>query len=248
MPAQVGYRVAGPVAWLTLDSPHNRNALSRALVTGVMNRLTAAASDPAVRVVVVRAEGPTFCSGADLTEASGEGMVGGARRIVALQRALVGLPKPVLVRVHGAVRAGGVGLVAAGDVAVSADDATYALTEVRLGLAAAAISLTLRHRLTPRAVSWAVLSGEVFRGPEAAAAGLVTRSVPAADLDAAVEAAAASLAQGDPQGLRESKRLLNADLLAALDAEGPALASRSADLFASDAARSAMRAFLDRRR
>jgi enoyl-CoA hydratase/carnithine racemase len=59
MPVQVGYRVAGPVAWLTLDSPHNRNALSRALVTGLMNRLTAAASDPAVRVVVVRAAGPS---------------------------------------------------------------------------------------------------------------------------------------------------------------------------------------------
>ena len=86
--------------------------------------------------MLIRAEGRTFCSGADLSEASADGMEQAAGVLVELQRRIVTLPKPVVTRVHGNVRAGGIGIVAASDIAVSADDATYAFTEVRLGLAA----------------------------------------------------------------------------------------------------------------
>ena len=129
----VHYAVADAVATITLDSQHNRNALSRRLVTELFAHLEAAEADDAVRVVLVRAEGRVFCSGADLSEASTEGMEVGARRIVDLQRLVVTMSKPVVTQVHGAVRAGGIGIVAASDIAIAADEATFALTEVKLG-------------------------------------------------------------------------------------------------------------------
>jgi enoyl-CoA hydratase/methylglutaconyl-CoA hydratase len=234
------------VAVVTLDSPHNRNALSRGLVTELAEGLTSAAADQGVRVVLVRATGKAFCSGADLSEASADGMEEGARRIVELQRLIVAMPKPVVVRVQGAVRAGGIGLVAAADVAVAAESATFALTEVRLGLAAAIISLTVHHRMSPRAAALTTLGGEAFDGAAAAAYGLVTTAVPAERLDEEVERVCAALASGTAQGLRESKRILNADLLARIDARGEEMAALSASLFASEEARRAMAAFLSR--
>jgi len=244
----VHYGADGPLATVTLDSPHNRNALSRRLVTELGEHLRRAEADPAVRVVLVQASGSVFCSGADLSEASADGMEEGARRIVGLQRLIVAMDKPVVVRVQGAVRAGGIGIVAAGDVAVTAEQATFALTEVKLALAAAIISLTVHHRMLPRAAALTTLGGEVFSGAEAAAYGLVTRAVPADHLDDEVAKVCASLATGAPQGLRESKRILNRDLLARIDADGDDMAALSASLFASDEARAAMSAFLDRKK
>jgi enoyl-CoA hydratase/methylglutaconyl-CoA hydratase len=243
----VTYAVDGALATITLDSQHNRNALSRRLVTELFAHLEAAEADDAVRVVLIRAEGRVFCSGADLSEASAEGMEVGARRIVDLQRLVVTMSKPVVTRVHGAVRAGGIGIVAASDIAIAADEATFALTEVKLGLAAAIISLTVHHRMNPRAAALTTLGGEVFGGREAAAYGLVTTAVPGDDLDAEVARVCAYLATGAPQGLRESKRILNRDLVARIDAHGEELAALSARLFASDEAREAMAAFLSRK-
>ncbi len=236
----------GAVATITLDSPHNRNALSRQLVTELADRLERAAADPDVRVVLLRSSGRVFCSGADLAEASSGGMEEGTRAIVALQRAIVAMDKPVVVEVGGPVRAGGIGLVAAADVAIVGEDATFALTEVKLGLAAAIISLTVHHRMHPRAAALTTLGGEVFGGADAAAYGLVTKAMPAAELEGEVAAVCASLATGSPQGLRESKRLLNRDLLARIDERGEEMAALSTRLFASDEARAAMEAFLGR--
>src|SRR5699024_10589965 len=149
----VKYAVENGIATLSFDSPHNRNALSKQLVSEFHERLARAAAEDAVKVVVVRAEGRTFCSGADLSEASDEGMEQAAGVIVELQRALVSHPKPVVTRVHGAVRAGGIGIVAASDIAISAEDATYAFTEVKLALTPAAISLTVLPRMTDRSAA-----------------------------------------------------------------------------------------------
>ena len=248
MPELVHCSVGSAVATLTLDSQHNRNALSRQLVTELFEGLERAAADPDVKVVLVRAEGRVFCSGADLSEATTEGMEVGARRIVDLQRLIATMDKPVVTRVYGAVRAGGIGIVAASDIAIAADDATFALTEVKLGLAAAIISLTVHHRMSPRAAALTTLGGEVFSGAEAASYGLVTKAVPADELDAEVDQVCASLATGAAQGLRESKRILNRELVARIDAHGAELAELSAQLFASDEAKEAMTAFLSRRR
>jgi enoyl-CoA hydratase/methylglutaconyl-CoA hydratase len=243
----VHYDVADAVATITLDSPHNRNALSKQLVTELFERLERAAADSAVKVVLVRQEGKVFCSGADLSEATTEGMEVGARRIVALQRYVATMSKPVVVRVHGAVRAGGIGIVAAADIAIAAEDATFALTEVKLGLAAAIISLTVHARMNPRAAALTTLGGEVFSGAEAATYGLVTEAVPARELDARCGEVCAQLATGSPQGLRESKAILNRDLVAGIDAHGEEMAGLSARLFASDEARESMTEFLNRK-
>ena len=246
--ALVHYEVEGPRARITLDSPHNRNALSRRLVTELLECLERAGADDDVRVVVVGATGKVFCSGADLSEASADGMEEGARAMVDMQRAIVALPKPVVARVQGPVRAGGIGIVAACDVAVATRVATFALTEVKLGLAPAVISLTVLPRLTSRAASLTFLGGEVFDGTAAAQMGLVTRAVDADDLDADVDELCASLAGGAPQGLRETKALLARPLLERIDALREEVATQSARLFGSDEAKQAMTAFLNRGR
>jgi enoyl-CoA hydratase/methylglutaconyl-CoA hydratase len=244
----VHYAVADFVATITLDSPHNRNALSRQLVAELFAGLESAAADPEVKVVLITSAGRVFCSGADLSEASSEGMDEGTRKIVALQRLIVSLDKPVVTRLAGAVRAGGIGIVAASDVVVAAEDATFALTEVKLGLAAAIISLTVHARMDPRAAALTTLGGEVFTGTEAASYGLVTKAVPAENLDEEVARVCGSLATGAVQGLRESKRILNRELLARIDAYGDEMAEVSSRLFASDEAREAMTAFLSRKK
>ncbi len=242
----VQYDANASLATITLDSPANRNALSRQLVTELFEALTEAGNDAAVKVVLIQSSGKVFCSGADLSEASSQGMSEGARALVALQRLIATLDKPVVTKNLGAVRAGGIGIVAAADIAISAEEATFALTEVKLGLAPAVISLTVHHRMNPRAAALTTLSGEVFTGIEAAAYGLVTKAVPAASLEAEVAAVCASLATGAAQGLRESKRMLNRALVARIDELGEEMAETSARLFASDEAREAMTAFLNR--
>jgi enoyl-CoA hydratase/methylglutaconyl-CoA hydratase len=244
----VRYVVEGSRASITLDSQHNRNALSRQLVAELFAALEAAEADPEVRVVALLAAGPTFCSGADLSEATAEGMQDAALTIVGLQHLIATMSKPVVARVHGAVRAGGIGLVAASDIVIATDDSTFALTEVELGLAAAIISLTVHARMSPRAASLTTLGGAVFDGTQAAAYGLVTEAVPAVALNARLVEVCMELASGSPQGLRESKRILNRDLVARLEAHGSEMAALSARLFASDEAREAMTAFLDRRK
>jgi methylglutaconyl-CoA hydratase len=154
----------------------------------------------------------------------------------------------VVARVSGPVRAGGIGIVAAADISVAAASSTFALTEVRLGLAAATISLTVLPRLSDRAASYTFLTGDGFDGAEAERIGLVTEAVADDELDAAVGKVVASLLKGVPQGLREAKKLLTAGLLADIDARGNDMAELSAGLFASDAAREAMLAFLNRKK
>jgi len=236
------------VATITLDSPHNKNALSQQLTGELLAHLAAADADDTVRVIVIRSALDVFCSGADLSEATTVGMGVGARRMVDVQRAIVANSKPVVARVAGPVRAGGIGIVAAADISLASESSTFALTEVRLGLAAATISLTVIPRLTDRAASLTFLTGDGFDGVEAARLGLVTRAVPEDDLDAALAAVLKSLLKGVPQGLRETKKLLNRELLADIDARGTDLAQLSAGLFGSPAAQEAMLAFLNRKK
>ena len=244
----VHYRVDDAVASLVLDSQHNRNALSKQLVRELYDGLARAEGDEEVKVVLIRAEGRTFCSGADLSEASEQGMEQAAGVLVELQRRIATLPKPVVTRVHGNVRAGGIGIVAASDVAISAHDAAYAFTEVRLGLTPAAISLSVLPRMTDRSASLTFLTGEVFTGRDAERMGLVTRAVAEDELNLEVDEVCASLAKGNPQGLRETKLLLGRALVDRIDEHGADLAKLSARLFGSEEAKAAMLAFLNRKK
>ncbi|WP_337590282.1 enoyl-CoA hydratase-related protein [Kribbella antibiotica] len=240
--------VADGVATLTLDSPHNKNALSQKLTGELLAHLESAAADDAVRVIVIRSALDVFCSGADMSEATSVGMGVGAQRMVDVQRAIVANPKPVVARVSGPVRAGGIGIVAAADISVAGASTTFALTEVRLGLAAATISLTVLARMSDRAAAYTFLTGNTFDGIEAARLGLVTLTVTDDELDTALESLVDSVLKGVPQGLRETKKLLNRELLADIDARGSELAELSASLFGSPAAQEAMLAFLNRRK
>ncbi len=242
----VHLEVADQVATITLDSDHNRNALSRQLVSELASHLTTVGDDTDVKAILIRSAGTVFCSGADLTEAASGGMVEGAKAIVALQRQIATLDKPVVVELGGPVRAGGLGIVGAADIVIASESVTFQLTEVRLGLAAAVISLSLLPRFTDRAAADLFLTARKFDAAEAARVGLITRAVPDAELQGDVAGVLGDLVKGYPQGLRESKKLLNHDLVARIDALGEQVAAQSAALFGSAEAREAMTAFLNK--
>jgi enoyl-CoA hydratase len=243
--ALVQYSVDRAIARIALDSPHNRNALSSALMTELEDCLARASADDDVRAVELTHTGGTFCAGADLSEARAGGMAAGTKRLVALLRTIVELPKPVVGSIDGHVRAGGVGLVGACDIVLAGPASTFAFSEVRLGLAPAIISLTTLSRLTERAAARYYLTGETFRAPEAARIGLVTEAVD--DIDAATLAVLDALRAASPQGLRETKPLTTDGVRAAFDARAESLTEQSARLFASGEAREGMAAFLEKR-
>ncbi len=141
----------GPVATITLDSPGNRNALSTTLLTQLAEALRAAEADEAVRVIVLTASGSVFCSGADLAERL-NAKPGTAPPIGATMPAVLRLmdrgTKPVIAAVNGHVRGGGLGLVAASDIALAVTSATFALTEVRVGVAPAMIAPPLLRKVS----------------------------------------------------------------------------------------------------
>ncbi|MCV7406438.1 enoyl-CoA hydratase family protein [Mycobacterium marseillense] len=291
-PADTG----GPYARLTLNSPHNRNALSSTLVAQLHQGLRDAASDPAARAVVLGHAGGTFCAGADLSEAGAAGRSGSppsgrgdresgaagrsgsppsgrgdresgaagrsgsppsgrpsgyemavarAREMAALMRAIVASPLPVIAAINGHVRAGGFGLVGACDIVVAGPRSTFALTEARIGVAPAIISLTLLPKLSPRAAARYYLTGEKFDADVAAEIGLITMAVE--DVDDAVAKLVADVGRGSPQGLAASKALTTAAVLEGFDREAERLAEESARLFVSDEAREGMLAFLEKR-
>lgn len=242
----VHLEIRDQVATITLDSDHNRNALSRQLVGELAAHLATAGDDATVKAVLIRSAGTVFCSGADLSEAASGGMVEGAKAIVALQRQIATLDKPVVVELGGPVRAGGLGIVGAADIVIAGESVTFQLTEVRLGLAAAVISLSLLPRFTDRAAADLFLTARKFDAAEAAGVGLITRAVPDVELEGDVAMVLGDLVKGYPQGLRESKKLLNHDLVARIDALGEQVAAQSAELFGSDEARDAMAAFLNK--
>ena len=244
----VHYTVADEVGTITLDSPHNRNALSRQLLTELVAHLESAAADDAVKVVLLRSADRVFCSGADLKEVSNDnGPMDGVKAIVQLQRIVATLPKPVVVELKGPVRAGGLGIVGAADIVVAAESVTFALTEVRLALAPSVISLSLLTRFTSRAAADLFLTGRTFTAAEAVDVGLITRVVPDDALVDGILAVVEDLRKGYPQGHRETKWLLNHDLVARIDALGDEVAAQSARLFGSDQAREAISAFLTKK-
>jgi enoyl-CoA hydratase len=248
----VEYSVDGHVARLTLNSPHNRNALSAALVGQLHQGLREAADDPAVRAVVLGHTGNTFCAGADLSQRSAQASTDPAeataersREMAALLRAIVESPLPVIAAVDGHVRAGGMGLVAACDIAVAGPRSTFALTEARIGVAPAIISLTLLPKMSARAAARYYLTGETFDAATAAEIGLIT--IAADDVDAAVTSLTADIGRGSPQGLAASKALTTAAVLDGFDRDAERLGAESARLFVSDEAREGMLAFLEKR-
>ncbi|WP_320780051.1 enoyl-CoA hydratase family protein [Streptomyces sp. CRN 30] len=238
----VGRTRARAVTTLTLDSPDTRNALSAALVAELSGALGDCGGDDGVRAVVLTHTGTTFCAGADLRDPPHPDA------LVGLLRQIVELPKPVVARVTGHVRAGGLGLLAACDVAAASADSTFAFTEVRIGVAPAVISLPVLPRADPRAVARYCLTGERFGADEAVRVGLLTAAGDGADdVDDVLAPVLDGLRRASPQGLAETKRLLTARVLETFDRDAAGLTALSARLFSSAQAREGMTAFLERR-
>lgn len=234
----------GPVATLTLDSPHNRNALSSRLLEELSAALSAEGADDAVRVVVLTATGSVFCSGADLAERP----VDAPARLREIMAALRTTPKPVVARVGGHARAGGLGLIAACDLAAATARCTFAFSEVRVGVAPAMIMVPALGVVDRRFLAAAVLTGEPFAAAEAAGAGLLTGVVDdEGALDQWVARTSASLLKAAPGALAATKALLAA-LPDATWAEGLTLAeARTAALFEGAEAAEGIEAFLAKR-
>jgi len=203
--------VSRGVATLTLDSPDDRNALSRRMRAQLRSALAGALADDAVRVVVLDHSGRVFCSGMDLREASGGSAEDqGVREFPELLQTLWSSPKPVVAVVRGTARAGGIGLLAACDVVVAGTSATFAFAEVRLGLVPAVISAVVLPRMVMHVAHRLMLTGQVFDAEVAAAGGLVDVVVPDADVEGEVRAQLVHLTAGAPSALAATKQLLRA--------------------------------------
>ncbi|HEY7813672.1 MAG TPA: enoyl-CoA hydratase-related protein [Nakamurella sp.] len=236
------------VATITLDSPANRNALSARLRRELLAHLDAAIADPAARVIVLTHTGPVFCSGMDLKESSGAAAGDqGVNELPRILQTLWSSGKPVVARLAGPARAGGIGIVAACDLAVAVDTATFAFTEVRIGVIPAVISAVLLPRLALRAAHELFLTGETFDARRAVEIGLLNRCVPAAGLDDEVARFVDMLLLGAPGALDGTKRLLRRPR-GDLPGDLAALTTISAGYFAGAEAQEGMAAFREKRR
>jgi methylglutaconyl-CoA hydratase len=245
----------GPAAWLWMNRPERRNALSDELLAALETALDVLEKDAAARVLVLAGRGPVFCAGGDLAKMEKAGKMTKARarreasRFAKLLLRIHGYPKPVIARVHGLALAGGMGLVAACDFLLAAEAAEFALPETRIGLVPAMISPYLVRKLGPAAARRYMLTGERMSAAEAKRIGFAHECVASEDLDAAVEKLCARLAQAAPEALARTKRLLlrveQAPLDAGLAAE---TAAALAEARGSAEAREGMRSFLEKRK
>ncbi|MCO6010447.1 enoyl-CoA hydratase-related protein [Actinoallomurus purpureus] len=196
----------GGVATVVLDSVHNRNALSRRLLVQLAAELDAAEADPGVRVIVLTGAGPTFCAGADLREQQ-DGLGQGSVSMPDILNRIFEHRCPVVARVNGTTRAGGVGLMAACDLVVVPDTATFAFSEVRIGVVPAVIAVPVLLRMNATVAHEYFLTGEVFDAAVAERSGLVNRAVPEFELDDAVTGYVDALTRGGPLALAAAKQL-----------------------------------------
>jgi methylglutaconyl-CoA hydratase len=238
----------GPVTRLILDSPHNRNALSARLLSEFAAALEDIGSDPAIRLVVVTGVGTTFCSGADLGERRSAGPgISAHTALPEVLRRIVRLPQPVLARVNGHVRAGGMGLVAACDLAVAPASATFAFSEVRVGVAPAIIAVPALRVMSRRAFARYSLTGETFSAHEARAAGLLTATVDDAELDRWVEGVTASFLLSSPDAITVTKKLFEVVWEQDWDQAMDSATALSSEAFGSADAAEGIGAFLEKR-
>jgi methylglutaconyl-CoA hydratase len=240
--------VARGVGTITLDSPHNRNALSQPLLTDLERQLAAALADDRVRVIVLTATGPAFCAGADLKErrAATEEPVRSAG-LPGILATMWQAPKPIVGRITGPARAGGVGLVAACDIAVAVDSATFAMSEVRIGVIPAIVSVVIVPKIGEARALELFLTGEPIGAPAAVTYGLLNAAAPEAELDAVVGRYVAGLLRGAPGALAGCKRLVRDVSKLPMDAAFAEMAERSRRFFASDEAREGLAAFAEKR-
>jgi len=240
------YELRGDAAWITLNQPERRNALSDEIVGGLGSHLRTAIDDEHVRCIVITGAGPAFCAGADLK--SGGIKAGGQNPFVDVMTAIWDAPKPVIGRINGHAFGGGVGLAAACDLTLAADTAMFSFSEVRVGVIPAMISVVVLPKLGIQNAMWLFLTGERFNAQRAVELGLIHRAVPAVELDTAVNDVIGMIRLGGPNAIREAKHLVRRVPLLSMEEGFRHTTKKIGELFASAEAAEGMRAFVEKRK
>ena len=243
----------GFVARIVLARPEVRNAFDDALIAELTRAFSDVASDPRTRVVVLSGEGPAFCAGADVAwmrkagSSSREENEADAVRMARMLRAIDSCPKPVIALVHGAAIGGGVGLVAAADIALAAEGTIFSLAEVRLGILPSVISPYVLRAIGARQARDLFLTGDRFDAREAHRIGLVHAVVPPGELEPAGRKKVESLLSGGPEAIRVAKGLIE-EVTGRSPEDAIELTARTiAERRASDEAKEGLTAFLEKR-
>ena len=246
---------AGAVARITLTQPEVRNAFSDEVIADITHAFHAVGKRSDVRAVVLAAEGPAFCAGANLNwmrrmaDYTREENIADAGKLAEMLRVIYVCPKPTVARVQGDVYAGGMGLVAACDMAVSVDTAGFCLSEVKLGLIPATISPYVIRAMGARAAHRYFLTAERFGAAEALRIGFVHEVVAADQLDAKVDDIVKALVSASPNAVRACKQLVQE--VAEREIDAPLIAATVegiADIRASDEGREGVQSFLNKRK
>jgi len=254
-PTLLDVSVRNAVAIVVLNRPDVHNAFDETLIAELTATLAALDRDDDVRAVVIAGAGKSFCAGADLNwmkRMAGYGAaenLADAHALAAMLRTLYGLSKPTIARIHGAAMGGGVGLAACCDIAVATQDATFALSEAKLGLIPATIGPYVIEAIGARQARRYFLTAERFEAAEAFRIGLVHDIVPPADLDGRVNELLGALLGAGPQAQVECKALIRGVAHRPIDADVVAGTARHiAAVRASPEGREGVAAFLAKRR
>jgi len=244
------YEVRTGAAWITLNRPKNRNALSSILVNELYEHLVAANADPAVRCIVITGNGPAFCAGADLKSPPGQTIDGGGRAVPypEVLRAIIDSEKPVIAAVNGAAFAGGLGLVGAADIVVTDADVQFSFSEVRIGVIPAVISVVCLPKLGTHHGMKLFLTGERFTGQQAVDMGFAHRAVAGDQLISAVQEEIDMINLGGPNAVVECKKLVRRVQQLSMEEGFKETAEWSVRMFRSDEGAEGMAAFREKRK
>jgi methylglutaconyl-CoA hydratase len=244
----------GPVARVTLDRPSVKNAFDDVLINEMTDALAVIAGDDRVRVMVLTGAGDVFSAGADLnwmkkvSKYTFEENVQDAMVFARMLEALYRLPKPTIARINGACMGGGVGLVSACDIGVSVSDAKFALREILLGIAPAAISPYVLRKMGESNAHDYFLTGRIFDAPTARSIGLINEVVEITDLDLAVERWVHRFLKAGPKAIAATKQLINRVAWSPLEQVQEYTVRTIAGLRGSDEGQEGFNAFFEKRK
>jgi methylglutaconyl-CoA hydratase len=243
------YEIKNGAAWIRLNRPENRNALSAILVNELYDHILASNENDEVRSIVITGTGPAFCAGADLK--SPPGQIAGGGRAIPYQDVLTAIlesPKPVIAAINGAAFAGGLGLVGASDIVIADEDVLLSFSEVRIGVIPAIISVVCLPKLGTHHGMKLFLTGERFNGKRAVEMGFAHRAVPSDQLEAAVNQEIDAINMGGPIAVQECKKLVRKVPGLSTEEGFAATGDWSRRLFQSDEGAEGMAAFREKRK
>jgi methylglutaconyl-CoA hydratase len=255
MPEFVHHAIYRGIATISLNRPKLHNAFNEVMIAELAAEVRQVADLPEVRVIVLAGEGRSFCAGADLAwmqkmvNYSHAENVADANALAAMLRTIRDCPKPTIARVHGPVYGGGVGLVAACDMAVALQEAVFCLSEVKLGIAPAVIAPFLVERIGAGALRRYALTAEAFNAVAAARIGLVHEVVQHPDeLDAWIAEQADAISRTGPSAVAACKQIIHEVAHSDFDTALEYAAQRIAELRTSEEGQEGLKAFLEKRR